>query len=132
AASAAPETIDRSPVEPPSDGAEKRDAPMGWGGELDEPGATAASGGVPVIEVEVPPEQAPVEPAAASLGNGDPLSREAARLEESLANAMEEAPRSISQQMKAVAPPEPEPAPEGVVLKFPSAPNAAQGAALAR
>lgn len=114
-----------APIETLAEGAEKRDAPVGWGGELEE---TAAAGGQPVTSAE-PEFHVEVAPAP----DGDALLREAARLEESLASAMEESPRSISQQMKAVAPePEPPP-PEGVLLKFPSTPaGPAQGAALAR
>ena len=56
--------------------------------------------------------------------HGDTLMAEAARLEESLASAMEEAPRSVSQQMAAVTQPQPQSqsseAEQGVLLQFPA------------
>jgi CheY-like chemotaxis protein len=84
---------------------------------------------------EVPPLSEEQPPVMAASSTQDPLLAEAARLEMSLANAMEEAPRTPSQQMAAVQPPEEvtptEPEiepdlevttePEGVVLPFPQA-----------
>jgi CheY-like chemotaxis protein len=134
---------------------EKRDAPDGWGGTFDEsatpqeprkslrdtdpslapviapdptthptvPGFAAARPTTEFVAVSEPPGA--VDTVSHEPPRPDPLLSEAARMEMALANAMEEAPRTPSQQMAAVQPEADGPAvevsaaAEGVVLPFP-------------
>jgi CheY-like chemotaxis protein len=103
-------------------------------------GEALPAGGLPVASARMDalPELAPIPREHAPAP--DTLLAEAARFEQSLGTAMEETPRTPSQQMAVVQ--EEEAAPEGVVVPFPAtitieappepAPTPAQTAALAR